>query len=181
MTKSKTRQDCETAEALFAGMLSVLQQDIKNKQMLVVGVAGNPLTHNGRPGLDNPHWYTGYEITTLDFDKKWDPDIVGDVTKPSKWIIEPFDLIHITQVIEHVPNIFDLSRAFTYCLNSNGYVIVDCPFGPNSPPYHAEPPSFGDYWRISKDGMRVLFEKNFEIIQIIDTDANTSCLMKVKS
>lgn len=179
--KSKTRQDCETAEALFAGALMSLQSDIKNKRMLVVGVAGNPPTHNGKPGLDNPHWYPGYEITTLDFDKKWNPDIVGDITKPLTWMDEPYDLVHITQVIEHIPNLWKLSEGLKLLLNENSYVIIDCPFGPNSPPYHAEPPSFGDYWRISKDGMRVLFEKNFDIIQIRDTDANTSCLMKVKS
>lgn len=178
--KSKTRKDCESAEALFAGMLMSLQNDIQDKKMLVVGVAGNPPTHNGMPGLDNPHWFPGYKITTLDFDAKWRPDITGDITKPSKWIDELYDLVHITQVIEHIPNIFDLSKALATCLNPNGYVLIDCPFGPNSPPYHAEPPSFGDYWRISKDGMKVLFEKDFDIVKIIDTDANTSCLLKVK-
>ena len=73
-----------------------------------------------------------------------------------------------------------LSEALKLLLNKDGYVIIDCPFGPNSPPYHAEPPSFGDYWRISKDGMKVLFEKDFEIVGLIDTDANTSCLLKAK-
>lgn len=181
MNKSKCRQDCERAEALFAGSLMSLQSEIENKRMLVVGVAGNPLTHNGKPGLDNPHWYPDYNITTLDFDEKWSPDIVGDITRPLQWIKSGYHLIHITQVIEHIPNIFDLPTTLAYSLTIGGYVIIDCPFGPNSPPYHAEPPSFGDYWRISKDGMKVLFEKDFDIIKIIDTDANTSCLMKVKS
>ncbi len=180
MNKSKCRQDCEAAEALFAGMLSSLQKNIKTPTMLLVGVAGNPPTHNGKPGLDNPHLFSKYKITTLDFDVKWNPDIVGDITKPESWLIEPYDLIHITQVIEHIPNIFDVSKALSLCLNEHGYVIIDCPFGTDSPPYHAEPPSFGDYWRISKDGMRVLFEKDFDIEMIWDTDANTSCLLKAK-
>jgi hypothetical protein len=159
-----------------------LQDYIKVKKMLVVGVAGNPLTNNGKPGLDNPHWYPGYEISTLDFDEKWNPDVVGDITHPNSWWDGlPFHVIHITQVIEHIPNIWELSKGLKTILAEDGYVIIDCPFGPNSPPYHAEPPSFGDYWRISKDGMRILFSEDFEIIKIIDTDANTSCLMKVKS
>lgn len=182
MNKSKCRQDCELAEAVFAEMLNEFQKDIISPRMLMVGTAGNKLTHlNNMPGLDQPWLFSRYKLETLDFDSKWNPDIVGDITKPDKWILEPYDLIHITQVIEHIPNIFDLSKAFAYCLNPNGYVIVDNPWGPKGPDWHGEPPSFGDYWRISKDGMRVLFEKNFEIIQIIDTDANTSCLMKVKS
>jgi hypothetical protein len=179
--KSKTRQDCEAAEALFAGMLMSLQDGIKNLQMLVVGVAGNPLTNNGKPGLDNPHWYPDYNITTLDFDPKWQPDIVGDITKPKEWWEgNYYDLVHITQVIEHIPNIMEVSAGLKTILNSGGYVIVDSPWGPNSPDYHGELPSFGDYWRISKDGMRALFQDDFDIIQIIDTDANTSCLMKAK-
>lgn len=179
--KSQTRKDCEAAETYFSLILAEFQSSIKNPRMLVCGVAGNPRTHkNNKPGLDNPGLFLRYEIETLDFDKRWEPDIIGDITTPLKWILEPYDLIHITQVIEHIPNIFDLSKSFKLCLNPNGYVIVDSPFGTNSPPYHAEWPSFGDYWRISKDGIRVLFEKDFEIIEIIATDANTSCLMKVK-
>lgn len=181
MTKSKTRKDSEDAEAFFAGMLISLQDGIENKRMLVVGVAGNPLTHNGKPGLDMPQWYRGYDITTLDFDKKWNPDVVGDITKPKEWWDgNPFDLVHITQVIEHIPNLLDVSGGLKTIVRERGYVIIDGPWGPKGPDWHGEPPSFGDYWRISKDGMRVLFEKDFEIINTIDTDANTSCLLRAR-
>lgn len=181
--KSKTRQDCENAELVFAGVLSVRQANITNPTMLVVGTAGNPPTHNGRPGLDSPYLFSRYTITTLDFDPKWRPDIVGDITRPDKWLTdknspEDYDLIHIVQTIEHIPNIFDLPSALYVCLKKNGYVIIDCPWGPKSPDYHGETGSFGDYWRISKDGMRYLFESKFDIELLIDTDANTSCLLK---
>ena len=177
--KSKTRRDCEAAEAFFAGMLMSLQKNVKNPQMLVVGVAGNPLTHNGKPGLDNPQWYPDYKITTLDFDAKWNPDIVGDITCPQKWWNGAgYDLIHITQVIEHIPNLWAVSKGLKEVSYPGGYVIVDSPWGPNGPDYHGELPSFGDYWRISKDGMMQLFRDDFDIIEIIATDANTSCLMR---
>lgn len=183
--KSKTRKDCETAEALFAGILLGSSEPIE-REMLVVGVAGNPLTHNGKPGLDNPHLFPKCKITTLDFDSKWNPDIIGNITRPEQWLginntPREYDLIHITQTIEHIPNIFELAEAFKKCLKKDGYVIVDCPWGPNSPDYHGEAGSFGDYWRISKDGMRILFHKYFDIVEIIDTDANTSCLLRVKN
>jgi hypothetical protein len=180
--KSKTRQDCETAEAIFAGMLSSLQHDIKNPKMLMIGTAGNPLTHNGKPGLDRPELFKRYQLTTMDFDPKWRPDIVADLTAKDLPYntIGTYDLIHITQVLEHIPNLFDVSDGLRYLLKKDGYVIIDSPWGPKGPDWHGEPPSFGDYWRISKDGMRALFEKQYEIIEIIATDANTSCLMKVK-
>jgi hypothetical protein len=178
--KSETRKDCEAAEALFAGMLFSLQEK-QDMKMLVVGVAGNPLTHNGKPGLDRPQLFFRYEITTLDFDSKWQPDIVGDITKPKEWWDGiGYDLIHITQVIEHIPNLWAVSAGLKTVTKPGGYIIVDSPWGPKGPDYHGEIPSFGDYWRISKDGMRELFQGDFDIIQIIDTDANTSCLMKAK-
>lgn len=178
MQKSKTRQDCERAVANWAPIVTGAQLHIENPQLLYCGVAGNPRTHYGKPGLDQPELFGRYNITTIDYDKKWEPDIVGDITKPDKWTTEGYvDLLIITQVIEHIPNIWDLSEAFRYIVGDNGYVIVDCPW---NYPYHAEEPSFGDYWRISKDGMRTLFKDDFEFIGIVDTDANTSCLMKAK-
>jgi hypothetical protein len=61
-------------------------------------------------------------------------------------------------------------------MKSNGYLIIDCPFMYK---YHAEPPSFGDYWRITKDGFRHIFQdKKFKILSIIDTNNNTSCLIQ---
>lgn len=180
MTKSKTRQDCELAEYKFATMLNVLHATINSPKMLMVGCAGNPITHNGKPGLDHPELFKRYELTTMDFDAKWNPDVVGDITYPPHGSMDRFDLIHITQVIEHIPNLFDVADGLNMLLNTGGYVIVDSPWGPKGPDYHGEKPSFGDYWRISKDGMVALFEDQFEIIEIIDTDANTSCLMRVK-
>lgn len=181
--KSKTRQDSDRAELIFMEMIQGKHDHIKSPQMLYVGVAGNPITHNGKPGPDHPSLYTKYRITTLDFDSKWNPDVVGDITKPEVWmdlqsVPNGYDLIHIVQTIEHIPNIFNLGYPLWHCSSHDGYVIVDCPWGPNGPDYHGEAGSFGDYWRISKDGMKALFERYFDIQVCIATDANTSCLMK---
>lgn len=59
-------------------------------------------------------------------------------------------------------------------LCSGGYAIVDTPF---MYPYHAEPPSFGDYWRLTKDGIAELF-KDFKIIKINSSENLTSCLIQ---
>lgn len=179
MTKSQTRKDSEAAEAFYAGMLMSLHKDVENPTMLMCGTGGNPPTHSGKPGLDHPEWFDIYKLTTLDFDAKWNPDIVGDITRPKDWWNgNPYDLIHMTQVIEHIPNLWEVSGGLKEITKPRvGYVILDTPF---SYPYHGEENSFGDYWRISKDGMKVLFEKDFDIIHIWDTPSNTSCLLKAK-
>lgn len=182
MTKSQTRQDCEEAVSRFAFIVNEEHKNIKNPRLLYCGVAGNPLTHNGKPGLDQPELFTQYDITTIDFDKKWNPDIVGDITKPSEWYNSTmfYDLVIITQVIEHIKNVWDVPKQLKSILSSNGYIIVDSPWGTKAPGYHGEYGSFGDYWRISIDGMMALFEEDFTMVEEYSTDANTSCLFKIK-
>lgn len=177
--KSKTRQDCERAVAAYAPIVRAGVAHLKKPQMLYVGVAGNPLTHGGKPGLDHPELFPEFEVTTLDFDKVWNPDIVGDITAPEDWWDgTPYDLVIITQVIEHIPNVWDVPYGIKQITRRDGFVIVDSPWGPKGPDYHGEPPSFGDYWRISKDGMETLFVSNFHIMNIMDTDANVSALLR---
>lgn len=174
MALSQTRLDSNAAVAHFINTYKL--RDLKT--CLYVGVAGNPLTHNGKPGPDLPELYKNMQLTTLDFDKKWNPDIVGDVTKPATFTSDTFDLVVMTQVIEHIPNIFDVPQAIKTLVNpQSGYAIIDCPWGKSGPGYHAEPPSFGDYWRISKDGMKQLFSNDFHIVETIQTDANVAVLL----
>lgn len=172
--KSATRQECEEAVLIF--LAHIFQDHKKTKrEVLYIGLAGDPNT-KGEYSAFLPKNYT---VTSLDADEKWKPDIVYDATKfaNSELFFEQFDLIIMTQVIEHIPNIFDLSESLSWALKPNGYLIVDCPW---NYPYHAEPPSFGDFWRITKDGFKYLFQNHFNIIQIIEGKNNTSCLMKKK-
>jgi ubiquinone/menaquinone biosynthesis C-methylase UbiE len=160
---SNTRRDCTEAVRKFSKAVNDVGGPI-----LYVGTAGDP------PGGEYAYLFNN-KITTFDADSRWCPDIVGDITKTTfndcSW-----DHIIMTQVIEHIPNIFDLSNEIYRILKPNGFLIIDCPW---SYPYHAEPPSFGDYWRITKDGFRVLFpEHKFKCIEIISTENNTSCLFQ---
>jgi hypothetical protein len=70
-----------------------------------------------------------------------------------------FDLIVITQVLEHTKMPWTIIKWLHLNVAQGGYFLIDCPWGKRSPGYHAEPPSFGDYWRISLDGLRELFIK----------------------
>lgn len=43
------------------------------------------------------------EITTFDFDKNLNPDIIGDVTKIDEIITKKYDIVVCCQVLEHIP------------------------------------------------------------------------------
>ena len=137
--------------------------------LLYVGVAGDP------KGGEYAKYFPTYQSSTFDFDPIWEPDIVGDITK-TEFEDESWNAIVCVQVIEHIPNVWDLPKEIARILLPDGLAIVDCPW---NYPYHAEPPSFGDYWRISKDGMAALFNtEQLKVENIISTDHNTSCLIR---
>lgn len=159
--KSICRQECQEAVEDFSFQL----RDTSGT-LAYIGIAGDPIGGEYSPLFPN------YKVTTIDADIKWAPDIIHDITKPLPIL---YDLIVCVQVIEHVAKIHDLPYSFYNSLKQDGYLIIDCPW---NYPYHAEPPSFGDYWRISKDGFRHLFTPYFTILEIKEGTQNTSCLMK---
>lgn len=164
---SKCRQECTAAVTKFS---TIIRKDYSEADLLYVGIAGDP------PGGEYSPLFPNCKIKTFDADPRWNPDIVGDITK-SDFRDESWDVIVCVQVLEHVPNLWDVPGEMARILRQGGYAIVDSPW---MYPYHAEPPSFGDYWRLSKDGIRKLFEELFEIVEIYEGEQNTSCLIKKK-
>jgi len=162
--KSKTRQSCEDSVIEFS---KIINFNNANGNLLYVGIAGDPV------GGEYSNLFPNFKVSTFDADPIWKPDIVGDITK-THFSDNSWDVIVCVQVIEHIPNIWDLPSEINRILKPGGYAIIDCPW---MYPYHAEPPSFGDYWRVSKDGFKTLFV-NFDIIEIIAGNNNTSCLIK---
>jgi len=162
---SKTRADCTKSVQKFAPYINQNGGDV-----LYVGIAGDP------KGGEYASLFINKSIT-MDIDPIWNPDIVGDITKTS-FSDEEWSNIVIVQVIEHIKTIWDLPRELHRILKKNGLIIIDCPW---QYPYHAEPPSFGDYWRISIDGFKVLFDSNlFTLEDFVKTENNTSCLFRKK-
>lgn len=162
--KSKTRQECEDSVRKFADYIN---KKTSGGDLLYVGLAGDPIGGEYSPFFNN------YKITTLDIGECWKPDIVADITD-TKLPEDSYDVILCVQTIEHIPNIFDLSKEIKRILRPGGYLIIDSPF---NYPYHGEP-EFGDFWRISKDGMKILFNKDFELVIMDDKENNTSALYK---
>ena len=163
--KSKTRQECENSVLEFSKIINSNLPE--NKKLLYVGIAGDPV------GGEYRGMFLSFDSKTFDFDIRWKPDIVGDITKTS-FGNESLGLVVCVQVLEHVKNIWEAPKEIKRILCRGGYAIVDTPW---MYPYHAEAPSFGDYWRISKDGMVELF-KEFNIIKINSTENLTSCLIQ---
>ena len=162
-SRSNTRIECDKAVLEFS---KVINQ--KSGRLLYVGIAGDP------PGGEYSPLFQSYNITTFDKDPKWNPDLVGDICYP-EFPPNYWDAIICVQVLEHLPKIFRLPKALWVITKLGGYVIIDCPW---NYPYHAEPPSFKDYWRISKDGLEELFNPWFKIVQIKAGENNTSCLLE---
>ena len=161
--KSSVRMHCEYSVIQYS---KIINQNLSCGNLLYVGIAGDP------PGGEYSNLFSNFNKKTFDFDKKWGPDIVGDITK-TNFEDNSWDIILCAQVIQHISNIQDLSKEIYRILKPNGYLIIDCPWQFQ---YHADP-SFGDYWRISKDGFKYLFKDGFKFIQIKE-GVNTSCLLQ---
>lgn len=165
--RSKARQECDAAVEQFREYIATKKE---KGQLLYVGTAGDPT-----PKGEYSAYFPTFDVTSVDADPKWGSDLVFDIASPPEGV-GLFDLIIMTQVIEHIPNFFDVPNAMLKLTSVGAYIIIDCPW---SYPYHPEPPSFGDYWRISKDGFKFLFNDSlFEFIDIIQGEQNTSCLIK---
>lgn len=165
--RSKTRIDCDKAVESY---LPLIFKEKTSGEVLYVGTAGDPT-----PKGEYSHHFNTFNVMSMDVDPKWGADITMDVIDAHKKINTRFDVIIMTQTIEHIPNVWLVPQALWHLLRDSGFLIIDCPF---NYPYHPEPPSFGDYWRITQDGFKVLFNAGWEIVADYCTENNTSFLFK---
>lgn len=144
--------------AFYGDILNILNG---NKNVLEVGIAGDE-----KPGGNYKYFGVGNNYKTMDNVALFRPDIVADICD-TKLESDSWDLIILSQTLEHVK---DPQGAISECyrlLRGGGHLIVDCPF---YYPYHAEP-EFGDYWRVSDAGMKLLlFNAGFEVTRCVLKD-----------
>lgn len=162
--KSETRLQCEYAVTKFSEHIN---SKMSGGNLLYVGIAGDPVGGEYAPLFEK------FNITTFDICERWNPDIVGDITK-TNFSENYWDVIVCVQTLEHIPNIWDLPKELKRILKPSGYAIVDCPW---DYPYHAEP-EFGDYWRFSKDGIKEFFIRDLKIVGVHEGTKNNSVLLK---
>lgn len=83
-----------------------------------------------------------------------------------------FDLILIMSVIEHLENPFKMSEELKKILTPQGYIYIAMPF---FYPVH-ETPEIRDYWRMTPDGVKLLFN----YCNVIKQDYYPSVLEQVR-
>lgn len=77
--------------------------------------------------------------------------IVGDIQRCPQIPDDTYDVIVCTQVLEHVPNPFLAAAELCRVLRPGGLLLLTVPA---AYPYHSSP---NDYWRYSRDSLRLLF------------------------
>jgi SAM-dependent methyltransferase len=86
--------------------------------------------------------------------------IVGDIQQCPQISDNSFDVIVCTQVLEHVPNPFLAVSELHRMLKPGGILLLTVPA---AFPYHADPQ---DYWRFSRDSLKLLFSSTFRDLEI---------------
>lgn len=99
---------------------------------------------------------TKFEISSLDIDPAVTATFHGDITiHNSKILDESFDIIILSEVLEHTVNPFSAVEEVYRMLKDGGYVIVTVPLNAR---IHGPIP---DCWRFTEFGLQVLF-RNFD-------------------
>lgn len=121
----------------------------------------------GAAPRDRKHFH---KYVLVDVDETYKPDIIADIQKlPFNDNSTPG--IICLSVLEHVENPFKAADEMHRVLEDGGVALISVPF---IWPYHGNP-HYKDYWRFSKDGVKVLF-KNFSKIEVVQAGGYFSVL-----
>lgn len=106
-------------------------------------------------------FYYQSNIETLDIDPDSNADYIADITHCNQTLIadETFDVVIMTEVLEHTLNPFDAANEVYRILKKGGVLVMTTPFNFR---IHGPLP---DCWRFSIHGLRVLLSK-FETVDI---------------
>jgi len=104
--------------------------------------------------------FPNLEYFDLDINDKYNPRIVGDLTKENQDIPSNyFDIIFCMEVLEHSLNPFNVVKELRRILKNQGLLVVSAPLNWR---IHGPIP---DCWRFTEHGFKVLL-KDFDIIEI---------------
>lgn len=125
-----------------------------------VARAGAVIDIGGGHGLDRS-LFTSYRV--LDVNDHYKPDIIADIHRlpfPDASI----EAVICMDVLEHVEDPFKAVSELHRVLVPGAPLLASVPF---IWPYHAAPGLYGDFWRFSPDGLRILFKefRSFEIVR----------------
>jgi SAM-dependent methyltransferase len=98
------------------------------------------------------------EYISNDIDKNSNSQIICDLLDINNHIENgSIGTIIALEVLEHISQILKVCDVFCRLLKPNGKIYITTPYYF----YHHSP--FPDYWRVSHDGLKLLFEEKFEI------------------
>ncbi|HET9226991.1 MAG TPA: class I SAM-dependent methyltransferase, partial [Thermoanaerobaculia bacterium] len=122
-------------------------------------------TPRGTEAVPDRHVLKG-RVIGLDIHPGFNVDIVGDAHRLSRFLREgSVDAVLSASVLEHLQAPWLLAAEINRVLKPGGLVYHEVP---GAWPAHAQP---NDFWRISAEGLRVLFgpESGFEVLEACDS------------
>src|SRR5262249_8222195 len=120
--------------------------------VLDVGCGDKPYASWFNPGVVQ---YLGLDVVQLP-----GVDLVADEAEPWPLPAATTDLVLCSQVLEHVPNLDRVLDSIHRVLKPGGLLLVTAPFIYN---FHGEP---RDFRRFSAEGIKQIFEEQYEIIEV---------------
>ena len=147
--------------------------NLRNAKILDIGVGGDPVNPEGKPGGNWQFFGEHNNYKTLDCVAEFNPDYVADISKGTDFEDNEWDLVLCSQVIEHIWD-YKAAQKEIYRITRQ-YAIIDCPW---NWPHHPEP-EFADYWRFSPQALeRLLKEAGFKEVKISNNNFVISALVK---
>jgi SAM-dependent methyltransferase len=141
----------------FISRVSKQLSNISNGKLLEIGPSEHSTVSQN---------FSNFEIDTFDISSKFNPTIVGDITKKNTSIPDnTYDCVLCLEVLEHTLNPFDAIKELRRILNDGGYLLISAPLNWR---IHGPIP---DCWRFTEHGWKVLL-KDFDIIEmdILETE-----------
>ena len=134
--------------------------------------AGARRGETDRGGREYREYFPAAEYTTLD--KRPGADITADICAPRE-ALGTWDLVLCISVLEHVRDPISAAVHLRLLTERGGALFVSVPF---LYPYHPGR-DFGDYWRFTADGLRLLFPGMTEVfLRSAPADAGFCALFK---
>jgi SAM-dependent methyltransferase len=167
------RNNAESSWKLAADEISKSRK-VGNEAVSVLEVA--PQKHGGLESILRK-WPEGdlqrVSFATLDIDPLGGASLIGDLCDLTDLVPdESFDLVLVTEVLEHVTNPFSAAMEILRILKVGGVAIVTTPFDFR---IHGPLP---DNWRFTEYGLRELF-KQFSDVNILAVKSVRGSLMPV--
>jgi hypothetical protein len=133
----------------------ILKPDIP-QPVLEIGPADERFAACPEYFVDTRKWFSGHgvEYRSCDVYPESGCDIIDDVLNLEKHVeLGSIGSIIALEVLEHTSKIWLLPKMFYNMLKPGGKIFISVPY------YFYRHSPFPDYWRISEDGLRLLFSE----------------------